>query len=222
MENYIRYDELMQRTNLGFDEVQYLVDQHVPETKRNGDELLFNEKSIKTFRLIENFLNMGYCLEDTVKIINDIGEPKESNDSPDERRKRHLYTPGELAKLFNVSPRAVKYWEEKKLIKPHFRTKTGIRFYHKKTIIEIMLLKAFQDLGFKLDEIKIFLDLYHFVLMGRNKKKSYEKARDFLRKLDELDLTLSGYESSIESLKQLSSKGRQKLNVIVRNESFKS
>lgn len=215
--DHLSFDEFCKLTRLDLQEVLFMVDNKVIDVQKEENDLIFNDYSVKTIKLVESFMELGYDLENAAKIIKNIGEPKTGTVQDDKfRKKRNLYTPGELAKLFNVSPRAVKYWEEKKLIKPYTRSKTGIRFYHKKTIIDIMLLKDFQNLGFSLSEIKIFLDLYQFVLTTHNKQKDPEKAEEFLKHLDKLDNTLKEYQSSIETLEQLSAKGRQKLNVIIK------
>jgi DNA-binding transcriptional MerR regulator len=161
---------------------------------------------------------MGYPLNDAVKIIRNFGTPDmEKKSMTGKQRKRNiLFTPIELARLFNVSPRAVKYWEEKHLIRPFNRSKSGIRFYHKKTKIEIMLLKAFQSLGFSLDRIKVFLELYNYILEDDpTKAKDRNKINYYLDNLDDLDDKLREFELSIASLRKLSGKGRRKLDLMV-------
>lgn len=210
----IRFKELLEEIKLPVDDVVYLVDSSSIEVIRKDNDLYFPDRAVAAIRQVEKFIEIGYSLEDAARIVRNVGVPGESRDG-EKKKPRTLYTPGELAKLFDISSRAVKYWEEKRLIKPYTRSKTGIRFYHKKTITEIILLRDFQHLGFSLDEIKIFLDLYNFVLMGKNSAKDQKKAKEFLTNLDQLDLTLDKYEDAIRTLRRLSRKGRQKLKLIL-------
>lgn len=211
------FDEIAKLTQLEFDQVIFLVDNRVIEVQKDETDVRFTENSLKTLKLIEKLLDLDYTLDNAAKIVKNVGEPVKPDEQMDEkwRKKRNLYTPGELAKLFDVSPRAVKYWEEKKLITPYTRSKTGIRFYHKKSIINIMLLKGFQNLGFSLDQIKVYLDLYDFVLSSNHKEKDLTKAKSYVKNLDDLDTKLDEYQSSISTLRRLSEKGRQKLKVIL-------
>lgn len=221
MVDSLTLNEILSSSKLSANDILYLVDEEIIHTEdENGWQ--FAPDTLIQVRYIDSLTAIGYTLKDAVRIIKSFGTPddhvrKYSRDKG--RKQQSLFTPGELAKLFNVSPRAVKYWEEKQLIRPYSRSKSGIRFYHKKSKIEIMLLKAFQSLGFSLERIKVFLDLYNYILEEDAAKKDGAKKMDsnrlryFLNNLDSLDAKLVEYETSIEALKKLSGKGRQKIKL---------
>jgi DNA-binding transcriptional MerR regulator len=225
MSDTLTLNDLLDCSRLNVNEIVYLVDEDIIQTvgdepnQAENDWSFSPEAKIKV-KYIDTLNSMGYPIEDAVKIVRNFGMPvTERGAIGRQRKKKVLFTPSELARLFGVSPRAVKYWEEKQLIRPFNRSKSGIRFYHKKTKIEIMLLKAFQSLGFSLDRIKVFLELYNYILEDEtSKKKDRAKIDHFLTNLNELDDKLDEFELSIGSLRKLSGKGRQKLGLMVKKE----
>lgn len=212
--------DLLNSSRMNVKDIVTLMDENVIKTvgkSPNESEWVFTADSLAKVKCLDNLCSMGYRLSDAVRIVKNIGTPEGDTGIPAEKltKRKVLYTPGELARLFHVSPRAVKYWEEKLLIKPYYRSKSGIRFYHKKTKIEIVLLKSFQSLGFSLDRIKVFLELYNFILEDDPvKKKDRNKTGFYLENLDELDAKLLEFENSIQWLKKLSGKGRKKLGLM--------
>ncbi len=226
MEEHLTLNDILSSSQLSVNDVIVLMDEGVISTigePREDSEWYFARDSRAVVMSVDNLMTMGYPLKDAVKIVKNFGNPENRKNPSETRRNRKiLFTPSELARLFAVSPRAVKYWEEKQLIRPFSRSKSGIRFYHKKTKIEIMLLKAFQSLGFSLDKIKVFLDLYNFILEDvPGKKPDTNKIQNFLANLDSLDRKLAEFETSVESLKKLSGKGRQKLNLYLKRDAQK-
>ncbi len=220
MKQTILFDDLSHRSSLTTDEIIFLVDSRVLSTSEDESDLVFDSDAFEKLEVVEKLKELGYSMEQSVKIMRNVGEPvKRTRNIDSANQKQQLYTPGQLAKHFNVSPRAIKYWEEKKLIKPFTRSRTGIRFYHKKTMVEIMLLKGFQDLGFSLGEIKVFLDLWNFILDPSKHSDQENKIQMFFRRLDELDAKLKANQESINTLKRLSQKGRSRLQLITNTQS---
>lgn len=220
----VTLNDLLSSCRLNVNDIIYLVDEEVIHTVgniQNESEWYFAPDSLLKIRYIDSLSSMGYPLSDAVRIIRNFGAPENEKKNPGgrQRHRKALFTPSELARQFNVSPRAVKYWEEKQLIRPFNRSKSGIRFYHKKTKIEIILLKAFQSLGFSLDRIKVFLELYNYILDDSPlKKKDKNKISYYQNHLDELDGKLLEFENSIASLRKLSGKGRKKLELILKKD----
>jgi len=69
-----------------------------------------------------------------------------------------LYTATELGKTLGVSARTLRFYETKKLINP---TRVGNRrIYNYKDSARMQLILRGKRIGFSLDEIKEFLDLY--------------------------------------------------------------
>ena len=72
--------------------------------------------------------------------------------------KEELFTVPQLSKEFNITERAIRFYESKDLIKPKRAGNTRI-FNYKDRARLLIILRA-KKLGFSLNEIKTYLDLY--------------------------------------------------------------
>lgn len=70
---------------------------------------------------------------------------------------KDYYTTGELAKLTGVSYKTIRYYLDKKLIKPEYVTDSGYRMYGKKTIETLQRIILLKYLDFSLDSVKEIL-----------------------------------------------------------------
>lgn len=69
-----------------------------------------------------------------------------------------LYTIGELSREFGVTSRTIRFYESKGLIAP--LRKGTARSYSKRDRAQLILVLRGKNLGFTLEEIKEYLDLY--------------------------------------------------------------
>ena len=69
-----------------------------------------------------------------------------------------FYTVPELAKELGITPRAIRFYETKELLKPQRAGST--RVYTRKDRARLILILRGKRLGFSLAEIREFLDLY--------------------------------------------------------------
>ena len=68
------------------------------------------------------------------------------------------YSITELSEEFQVTPRAMRFYEDKALLKPR---RNGLnRIYSRRDRVRLGLILRGKRLGFRLDEIKEMLDLY--------------------------------------------------------------
>lgn len=63
------------------------------------------------------------------------------------------YTAGELAKLAGVSPRTIRYYDQKDLLKPVAYTEGGYRLYDKQSLLQLQKIKMLQYAGLSLKQI---------------------------------------------------------------------
>lgn len=86
------------------------------------------------------------------------------------------YSIGEISQLSDVSVKALRFYDEKGLVKPEERDPdTGYRYYSKKQLLQLLIIKELKPLGFSLDEIKNILnqkDLYLYRQQLTKKRKS--------------------------------------------------
>lgn len=67
------------------------------------------------------------------------------------------YKVSEFAKLCGVTPRTLKYYETRGLIRPALVGENGYRYYSLSQIDEISAILLFRDYGFSLEEIKTIM-----------------------------------------------------------------
>lgn len=67
----------------------------------------------------------------------------------------------DVAKKTGLTSKAIRFYEEKKLMTPPIRTDNGYRSYSAKHIEELTLLRQARQIGFTLDECRELLALFH-------------------------------------------------------------
>lgn len=86
---------------------------------------------------------------------------------------------GEAAKETQLTPRAIRFYEEEGLIKP-VRTSKGTRLYSEANIARLKLIKELRDMGFPLELLKTL------VKVRENSKTGDEASKKVTRELEEL------------------------------------
>ena len=130
----------------------------------------------------------------------------------DETAAETLYSVTELAELLEVTPRTIRFYEQKDLISPQRAGKTRVYTHRDKARLQLILRG--KRLGFSLAEIKEYLDLYeidrtqqsqlHLLLTKVNKRIANLEAqqRDLQQTLSEL------YQVQAEAKQALSARMR--------------
>ncbi len=94
------------------------------------------------------------------------------------------YTISEIARLFNVSTRTVRYYEELGLLSP-VRKENGQRVYARKERTRLELIFRGKNFGFQLDEIKEMIVLFDQDRTGeRQLKRTIQYGKEKLREVD--------------------------------------
>jgi DNA-binding transcriptional MerR regulator len=125
--------------------------------------------------------------------------------------KTRLYTVSELARDFEVTPRTVRFYEDKGLLSPR-RAGTS-RIFDYRDHARLSLVLRFKRLGFELSEIKGFLDLYRTDDSGvAQLKMGYttlvRRIRQLRKQLQDLELTLKELDELKEdSVRRLAQRG---------------
>ena len=101
----------------------------------------------------------------------------------------------ELVKKTGVSSRMLRYYDEKDLLHPVYRSKSGIRYYDESAIGAVSLIGTFLSLDYRLDDIREILSEETF---------SSEKVRQMIRdQQDELALRKEKIENWLKTLDAL-------------------
>lgn len=69
------------------------------------------------------------------------------------------YTPSELAKLTGVTPRTIRYYDQRGLLKPESRSEEGYRLYGSDALLRMQRITMLKFAGFSLGEIRDALEV---------------------------------------------------------------
>lgn len=90
---------------------------------------------------------------------------------------KELYTIGEVGRICGISTKALRYYDKIGIISPdHISEENGYRYYSKKTLLLVPVVKYYKQMGFKLEEMQDLVEgnTYYFV------------KQNFISKIDEL------------------------------------
>ena len=107
-----------------------------------------------------------------------------------------LYTVTELARDLELTPRAVRFYEDKGLIAP--RRAGTTRVYTQRDRARMILIQRGKRLGFSLSEIRDYLDLYDADITQRTQLRHLVAA--VTNRLDQLQHQREALEQSIAEL----------------------
>lgn len=138
------------------------------------------------------------------------------SDTPSSARQRRTYSIGELAKLFEVTPRTIRFYEQEGLLEPERRGQT--RIYHDKDRVRLKLTLRGKRLGFSLAEIREVIELYDAMPDGNarqlqrlleilaekraNMERQLEDIRLMQRELDDVEVRC---QEALDNLRRQSS-----------------
>ncbi|HFQ7888011.1 Zn(2+)-responsive transcriptional regulator [Enterobacter roggenkampii] len=110
-----------------------------------------------------------------------------------------MYRIGELAKLANVTPDTIRYYEKQQMINHEVRTEGGFRLYTDNDLQRLRFIRYARQLGFTLDSIRellsIRIDPAHHTCQ---ESKSIVQAR-----LDEVEVRIQELQTMQRSLQRL-------------------
>jgi len=170
----ITQEEFVSRADISGELFQQLLKNELifPRGTAEGNMFVFKEDELKRVNEIKKFLEMGYSIDEVVKIAKKIGLPSARKDRSDSKKIKYL-TVGGLADKLGLNPRTIKYWEERGIIEPDTRSGGGFRLYSEHWIYLGHLIQDLQLFGFSLDEIKEIADLFRTFLMIQNDIQSF-------------------------------------------------
>lgn len=114
-----------------------------------------------------------------------------------------MYTIGEVSKICNVSTKALRYYDKIGIIAPDYISEeNGYRYYSRKTLLTVPVLKYYKQMGFKLEEMQELLggNTYYFVeqnfrskieeleVLKREIHNSYTAVKDWYELVQEAEL----------------------------------
>ena len=105
-----------------------------------------------------------------------------------------LFTIGELATAFSLSPRAIRFYEDQGLLSPQRAGTT--RVYTKRDRARLQLILRGKRLGFTLADIREFLDLYDsdrskHRQMAMTLQRTRDRIAELEQQLEDITITLA-------------------------------
>lgn len=99
-----------------------------------------------------------------------------------EVKKEKLYSIGEVSKICNVSKKALRFYDKINLISPDYISEENkYRYYSRKTLLLVPIIKYYKQMGFKLEEMKEVLESGNYKVY----KNSFRDKIDELKRLKE-------------------------------------
>jgi len=154
--------EIIDQTAIDSNLFQKLIERKLIKSLGTVDEnvVVFEKQTVQQIQQIQQFLSMGYLIDDVEKILKKVGLPLSEKIKEMNSIKVKYLTVGELANQLDINPRTIKYWEERGIIEPDTRSDGGFRLYADYWIYHCNLIKDLQLFGYTLEEIKEISDLF--------------------------------------------------------------
>lgn len=117
--------------------------------------------------------------------------------------KTELFTPGELAALFNISKQALLFYNRHNLLVPEYIAENGYRYYSLKQYFQLEIIVNLRKLDFSINDIKKYLEkksleTLHIAITTQEKKCELE-----IRRLQNLKKTLQQADNVLDSIKSI-------------------
>ncbi len=185
----LTHKEIIEQTAIDPDILLQIIGRKLIKSLGTVDEnvLIFERQTVQQINQIQQFLSMGYSIEDIEKILKKVGLP--SSDKAKERDSKIVkyLTVGDLANRLDINSRTIKYWEERGIIEPDTRSEGGFRLYADYWVYLCNLIKDLQLFGYTLEEIKEISDLFRYFLTIQESFQAfpYEETKSKLQKMRE-------------------------------------
>jgi len=202
-------EEFLSKAGIEKEVLDKLIEAQVlkPAGQVDGDTPYFDEHGLEAADTITKLLDIGYSLDDVIRIRRKIGIPSKGS-------KRHasgmpLLTVGELANRIGSNARTIKHWEEKGIIEPESYTPGGFRLYPESYVKVCQYIQDLQIFGYTLDEIKVVAELVQDYRLFKKSKFSGEPEKTGVRfqqmkeQMDYLSNKIGLLEKGIERWRRL-------------------
>jgi len=96
---------------------------------------------------------------------------------------KEFYSIGEVSKICNISKKALRFYDEIGLICPDMVCDdNSYRFYTRKTLLAVPIIKYYKQMGFKLDEVKESLEGNTYSAFEKHFRKKIEELKELEKK----------------------------------------
>lgn len=90
-----------------------------------------------------------------------------------------LYSIGEVGEICKLSKKAIRYYDKMGILSPDkVSGKSGYRYYNKRTLLSVPMIKYYKQSGFKLEEMKVFLEGTNYSVFEKNFRDKIDELKD--------------------------------------------
>lgn len=92
---------------------------------------------------------------------------------------KEYYSIGEVSKICNISRKTLRFYDEIGLISPdRICDENNYRFYNRKTLLSVPVVKYYKQMGFRLEEMREFIEGNTYVVFGDQFRKKIEELKE--------------------------------------------
>ena len=94
---------------------------------------------------------------------------------------KEFYSVGEVSKICNISKKALRFYDKIGLICPdRVSLENNYRFYNRKSLLSVPIIKYYKQMGFRLEEMRAFLEGGTYSIL----EKTFRRKIDDLKKME--------------------------------------
>lgn len=96
-----------------------------------------------------------------------------------------LYSIGKVGEICNITKKALRYYDKMDILSPDkVANANGYRYYSKRTLLSVPMIKYYKQSGFKLEEMKIFLKGTTYDFFHRSFKKKIDELKNLQKQIN--------------------------------------
>lgn len=100
-------------------------------------------------------------------------------------REHELYSIGKVEEICNLSKKALRYYDKMGILYPDkVSGENGYRYYSKKTLLSVPVIKYYKQSGFKLEEMKEFLEGTSYSVVEKCFRNKIDELKDLEKEIN--------------------------------------
>lgn len=92
---------------------------------------------------------------------------------------KEYFSVGEVSKICNISKKALRFYDKIGLISPdRVSQENNYRFYNRKSLLSVPIIKYYKQMGFKLEEMRAFLEGSTYSMLAKTFRQKIEDLKE--------------------------------------------
>jgi DNA-binding transcriptional MerR regulator len=92
---------------------------------------------------------------------------------------KEFYSVGEVSKICNISKKTLRFYDKIGIISPdRVSQENNYRFYNRKTLLSVPIIKYYKQMGFRLEEMRAFLDGSTYEMLAKTFRQKIDDLKD--------------------------------------------